>query len=395
MKARTADSTIRAYISQKASSLARSLSLLNRKKHPAASRAGFTIVELLIVIVVIAILAAISIVAYTGIQNRAREATIASKETQARKALEVYKVENDRYPTSQSEFDSLIGQQSGDDPYTMYSSSSPYDTYTISTGSGGTVALSCEPGFIPVPGNSSLGTSNFCVMKYEAKNVGGTATSQAAGNPWVSISQTNAITAANNACDGCGLITEAQWMTIAANVLSVPSNWSGGSVGSGYIYSGHNDNSPANALSASSSDSDGYSGTGNSSPSNQRRTLTLTNGEVIWDFAGNVREWTTGTITGAQPTNGTGGYAWRQYSAITNWGNLPAGSRPAAAGAGSWNASHGIGQIYSNGNETGTRAFFRGGSWYDGSNAGVLSLILHVAPSLTYTGVGFRASQGF
>ena len=33
---------------------------------------GFTIVELLIVIVVIAILAAISIVAYTGIQNRAR-----------------------------------------------------------------------------------------------------------------------------------------------------------------------------------------------------------------------------------------------------------------------------------------------------------------------------------
>jgi prepilin-type N-terminal cleavage/methylation domain-containing protein len=33
---------------------------------------GFTIVELLIVIVVIAILAAISIVAYTGIQDRAR-----------------------------------------------------------------------------------------------------------------------------------------------------------------------------------------------------------------------------------------------------------------------------------------------------------------------------------
>jgi prepilin-type N-terminal cleavage/methylation domain-containing protein len=33
---------------------------------------GFTIVELLIVIVVIAILATISIVAYTGIQNRAK-----------------------------------------------------------------------------------------------------------------------------------------------------------------------------------------------------------------------------------------------------------------------------------------------------------------------------------
>ena len=37
---------------------------------------GFTIVELLIVIVVIGILAAITIVAYNGIQQRARTATV-------------------------------------------------------------------------------------------------------------------------------------------------------------------------------------------------------------------------------------------------------------------------------------------------------------------------------
>lgn len=37
---------------------------------------GFTIVELLIVVVVIAILAAISVVAYTGIQNRANDSVI-------------------------------------------------------------------------------------------------------------------------------------------------------------------------------------------------------------------------------------------------------------------------------------------------------------------------------
>ncbi|MDB5165339.1 MAG: Fimbrial protein, partial [Candidatus Saccharibacteria bacterium] len=43
---------------------------------------GFTIVELLIVIVVIGILAAITIVAYNGIQNRARVSSVNSALTQ-------------------------------------------------------------------------------------------------------------------------------------------------------------------------------------------------------------------------------------------------------------------------------------------------------------------------
>ena len=51
---------------------------------------GFTIVELLIVIVVIAILAAVSVVAYTGIQNRANDSRIRAGVKQLETALRVY-----------------------------------------------------------------------------------------------------------------------------------------------------------------------------------------------------------------------------------------------------------------------------------------------------------------
>lgn len=62
---------------------------------------GFTIVELLIVVVVIAILAAITIVAYNGIQNRAKASATASLVSQINKKLLVYAVSNgDTYPNS-------------------------------------------------------------------------------------------------------------------------------------------------------------------------------------------------------------------------------------------------------------------------------------------------------
>lgn len=59
---------------------------------------GFTIVELLIVIVVIAILAAISIVAYNGIQQRGRDSQRQSDVKTIAKALELYYIDNGRYP---------------------------------------------------------------------------------------------------------------------------------------------------------------------------------------------------------------------------------------------------------------------------------------------------------
>ena len=72
--------------------------------HAWAKQKAFTIVELLIVIVVIAILAAITIVAYTGIQDRARTAALQSAASQAGKKIAAYAVTNaEMYPDSLSQ----------------------------------------------------------------------------------------------------------------------------------------------------------------------------------------------------------------------------------------------------------------------------------------------------
>lgn len=59
---------------------------------------GFTIVELLIVIVVIGILAAITIVAYNGVTARANNSERVADLNGIAKAIEMYNVDNGRYP---------------------------------------------------------------------------------------------------------------------------------------------------------------------------------------------------------------------------------------------------------------------------------------------------------
>ncbi len=63
---------------------------------------GFTIVELLIVVVVIAILAAITIVAYTGIQDKAKASVLQADVSSAAKNMELAKTNSptETYPTA-------------------------------------------------------------------------------------------------------------------------------------------------------------------------------------------------------------------------------------------------------------------------------------------------------
>lgn len=64
------------------------------------NRRGFTIVELLIVIVIIGILAAITIVAYNGIQERGRISSMQSDMQTLNKAIQMFHAENGRYPVT-------------------------------------------------------------------------------------------------------------------------------------------------------------------------------------------------------------------------------------------------------------------------------------------------------
>lgn len=93
---------------------------------------GFTIVELLIVVVVIAILAAITIVSYNGITARASDSSAKSAMESAVKQLELSNVDNQSYPLTLSGL-SNGGPQLGGDTRLEYNSDGK--TYCITASS--------------------------------------------------------------------------------------------------------------------------------------------------------------------------------------------------------------------------------------------------------------------
>lgn len=72
-----------------------------------SKQTGFTIVELLIVIVVIGILAAITVVAYTGVQGRAHDTAVQTDLRGIAAQLEKYRALEGVYPAGATQLDTL------------------------------------------------------------------------------------------------------------------------------------------------------------------------------------------------------------------------------------------------------------------------------------------------
>jgi hypothetical protein len=242
-----------------------------------------------------------------------------------------------------------------------------------------------------VPGSASLGTGDFYVMKYEAKNVGGTPTSQPSGAPWVSITQTQALSSCAALGAGYHLLTMPEAQTISRNIESNGWNWTGGSVGSGGLWRGHSDNSPANPLAADVTgdpDDDPYVGTGNVTPSIEKRVHQLSSGQYVWDWSANVFEWLDMTCTA-----GSGVGNWYNSGNWVEWtnANLSDYEKVRAGPSGAYTTAQNMGQYY--GCNAAGKAAARGCSWDESGNAGVFALYSVQLPSYSDAYIGFRCGK--
>lgn len=208
----------------------------------------------------------------------------------------------------------------------LTSCTKPFEVKRIILGSNSR----CPKDFIFVPGNSLLGTEDFCVMKYEARvDEKNNLVFDVSQFPKTNISHVVAFDVCKNHNDdqfdgSFALISNSEWMTIARLIENNPKNWSSGVVGSGMLAKGHSDAVASNyqqtrtlaSVTNITDPFDYYNQTGNSSSQfyrvdsscdmeaynsgsfdgqsiygwEQRRVHYIESEEVIWDFSGNAAE---------------------------------------------------------------------------------------------------------
>ncbi len=260
--------------------------------------------------------------------------------------------------------------------------------------SGAGNALQCPAGFLRVPADTSAGTTtDFCIAKYEMKDDGsGNAVSQANAVPWGSVDQNTARTQCSALGTGFHLVTNAEWMTTARNIESVAGNWSSGTVGTGSLNGGHNDNAPANTLAAGT-DAENCFGTGQGTAevcaawNSQIRTHRLSTGEAVWDLGGNLWEWVDSTIDNTDKACPSA--APQELTACVTF----TASMPQAYFKGILNldSTNGVGR-YIAGNSGVGGAATRGGRFSDTGVAGLYALNMNFDATAADPGKGFRCA---
>jgi hypothetical protein len=251
--------------------------------------------------------------------------------------------------------------------------------------------------WVRVPANPDVGvSSDFCVFKYEAKlGLANVAVSVASDPPWGGLARgasSSDVGSAWNECANWGagydLISNAQWQAIARNIESVATNWHTPSGQHPRLNQGHSDGMPSSILAASSDDNDACFETGQTCSStvwnSQRRTHVLSNGEVIWDIAGNASEWTKDNSPDLNVQGYTSQLTASDFDKI-KWG--PSGDYYTTMPNSPYS---GLGFSALRFTAAGSRAVVRGGTFADGDKAGVFASDINHFETGTDPYRGFR-----